>query len=139
MAAISTAAVVTVSLITPRTARHRLERFYHHVRPMGFWTRTARAAGDDPLAPLHRLRHRLVLAIVTAGAVYTALIGGAKLILPPPGRDVLEGGILLAASVVLSIIWIRGLEHEEELAPLPDPSDETEQTVPNEQFGDSIG
>ena len=135
MAAISTAAVVTVSLITPRTSPRRLERFYHDVRPMGFWTRTARATGDDPSAPLHRLKHRLILALVTAGAVYAALIGSAKLILPPPGRNFFEGAILLAVSVGLSVIWIRGLEHEEDLAALPDPGADKEQAFAGKRPG----
>lgn len=41
MAAISTAAAVGVTWITPRTAPAALEAFYRRVRPDGFWGRTA--------------------------------------------------------------------------------------------------
>jgi len=122
MAAVSTCVAIGITFVTPQTEPERLHTFYRRVRPMGFWARTARAVGDDPAEPLHRLKHRLILLLVTAAAVFATLVGAARLLLHGPGYEPLWGGALLAVGIALGIFSVRGLEHEENLAPLPHPA-----------------
>jgi Na+/proline symporter len=113
MAGVSTAVTVLVALCTPPTDVAALVAFYRRVRPPGFWSRTARAAGDDPRAPRRALARALGRAVRAALALYLALVGALRLLFPLPGSSAPVAIAALAGSAAL-VLWS-----------LRDPGDDT--------------
>ncbi len=80
MAAVSTSAVVGVTLLTPPTDQETLKAFFMQVRPVGFWKKTAAAAGLDPKQPVAELRTGIVKILLVAAIVFSGLIGCGTLL-----------------------------------------------------------
>ena len=109
MAAVSTTATVLGALFGPRTDPDRLQAFYRRVRPVGFWARTAEAAGDDPALPLRRLRRGLALVLLCSASLFLGLCGLGRLLVPPPGASALASLAMTGVAVALVPAWWPGL------------------------------
>jgi solute:Na+ symporter, SSS family len=111
MALATTTTAIGVTWLSPRTDAAVLAGFYERVRPVGFWTATARAAGESGRAPLLRLRNGLIAAALTGLSLFLLLYGvGGSLVLSPHR----SAGWPLAALVIgllLVPLWWRRL-HE---------------------------
>jgi solute:Na+ symporter, SSS family len=107
MALTTTAAAVGVTFVTPRTNADVLRAFFLRVRPAGFWSRTASAAGTSPDEPLRRLRHGLAAAGLTALSLFLLLYGLGGLLLPAPHRSVVWPAAGVVAGIVLVPAWWR--------------------------------
>jgi Na+/proline symporter len=107
MSLISTIAVVSVTLITPRTTDVVLKRFYNDVRPLGFWRRTAVAAGGSASDPVKRLLKSLRTTALTSASLFLALVGLGKLLVPSPGESILLPALSLLTALVLVPVWWR--------------------------------
>lgn len=101
MALISTGIIVLVALWSTPTNPDVLLRFYQRVHPPGWWPRTAHAAGEPRSAPVKRLLHGLRAVAASSVALYLALGGGVRLLLPPPGAPRWPGMIALAGSAAI--------------------------------------
>jgi Na+/proline symporter len=107
MAAVSTIVVVLTALFMPETEVARRVQFFRTVRPLGWWRSTARAASEDPDAPLAGLRRALLLLGACAVSVYCWLIGFSTLLL---GDDARIGGVaLLLVGSLATVFWIGGV------------------------------
>ena len=109
MVLVSTTGTVVVALASRRTDPDVLLSFYRTVRPVGFWGRTARAAGDDPAAVRTALGTTLLATIACAGSLFLALVGAAKLILPRPDEGLLLPIFALLVAALLTPLWWRRL------------------------------
>lgn len=107
MAAVSTTVVVLTALFLPETEEARRVQFFRSVRPLGWWRRTARAAGQEQEAPLVGLRRALLLLGACAVSVYCWLVGFSTLLLD---RDAWFGAVaLLLVGSLVTVFWIGGL------------------------------
>ena len=111
MVLVSTTGTVVVALASKRTDDDVLLAFYRSVRPVGFWGRTARSAGDDPASVRAALAATLVAALACAGSLFLALVGTAKLILPSPDEGLLLPVLALLGASLLTPLWWRRLTH----------------------------
>ena len=109
MVLVSTTGTVVVALASKRTADDVLLAFYRSVRPVGFWGRAARSAGDDPAAVRAALGTTLVATVACAGSLFLALIGIAKLILPQTDEGLLLPLLAILGGALLAPIWWRRL------------------------------
>lgn len=107
MAAASTAVVVIVSLITPRTNDETLLNFYRRIRPGGLWKRVAIMAGDDPALPGRRLRHGLMLTALTSLSLFLTLVGAGKILFHLPDESYLPAVFMLGIGLLLIPVWWR--------------------------------
>ena len=115
MVLVSTTGTVVVALVSKRTDEDVLLAFYRSVRPVGFWGRTARSAGDDPASVRAALGTTLLATVACAGSLFLALVGIAKLILPRPDEGLLLPLLAIGGAILLAPIWWRSL-----VAPTPD-------------------
>ncbi len=109
MSALSTAAVLAVTWLTPGTDPAVLESFYRRVRPAGLWRRTAARAGLNPGEPARAFRAGAFLVAATAASLYLVLIGATKLLLPAPGSPGPWGWIWLGIGIASVAVWWRRL------------------------------
>lgn len=109
MVLVSTAGVLIVTLTTPRTEQRLLLEFYRTVRPLGFWNRTARLAGDSPAALQAGFRRVLFATLACGASLLFMLAGIAGLLLKLPGDTVLTPLLLVLAAVLLTPLWWRQL------------------------------
>jgi Na+/proline symporter len=109
MAAMSTLAAVGITFITPPTSREARVAFYRAVRPVGFWTRTAAAAGASGQAPVRRLGRTLVTTAASAASLFLVLVGLGKLLLGLDARALWVGVGLLALAALLTPLWWRDM------------------------------
>ncbi|MCY3839877.1 MAG: Na+:solute symporter [Gammaproteobacteria bacterium] len=105
MVLVSTAGTVLVALASRRTDPEVLLAFYRSVRPVGFWGRTACAAGDDPGVVRTALGATLLATVACAGSLFLALVGNAKLILPRPDEGFLLPILALLGAALLTPLW----------------------------------
>jgi SSS family solute:Na+ symporter len=106
MAAASTVAAVGITFVTPPTAPEVLVRFFRRVRPVGFWGKTARLAGQDPGVPRSDLARRLRLAGLCSLSLFLLLIGLGRLLVPAPdGSAFWTWGSLLVGLAVVPFWW----------------------------------
>jgi Na+/proline symporter len=105
MAAISTAAAVGVTWITPRTAPATLEAFYRRVRPDGFWGRTAQRVGEAAAAPRRRFGRALRTTLVAAASLFLVLVGVGRLLIAPVGSSAALSVTLASLGVALVPVW----------------------------------
>lgn len=109
MALVSTAGTVAVALLSDPSGRRMPLDFYRRVRPVGFWTHTARLAGDDP-AVVRRALGAILLATASAGAsLLLTLAGTWKLVMRLPGEPALVPLLLLGGAAALTPFWWRRL------------------------------
>lgn len=107
MAAVSTATVIIVSYLTPRTDDETLLAFYRRVRPGGLWKRVAVLAGEDPARPGRRLWRGLMLTALTSLSLFLTLVGAGKLMFLLPGEFWLPAAAALGAGLLLIPLWWR--------------------------------
>ena len=70
MGVVSTGVAIGITYVTPGTADDVLNRFYQQVRPMGFWSNTARRMGDPPQLPVRQLGQALKITLLLALSVF---------------------------------------------------------------------
>ncbi|MEL6706568.1 MAG: sodium transporter, partial [Bacteroidota bacterium] len=107
MAAVSTAAAIGITFVTPKTDEETRVAFYRRVRPFGFWKATAAAAGDDPQRSPRALAHRLALTATTGASLFLVLVGLGRLLIPAPDASMLLSMGFLLAGIALVPVWIR--------------------------------
>ena len=105
MALVSTTGVLIVTLATPPTDERVLLRFYETVRPLGFWTETARLAGDPPGSLRDGLRRVLFATLSCGASLLLTLVGIAKLLLRLPGETLFTPLLLILAALMLTPFW----------------------------------
>ena len=81
MAAASLLVVVLAALFGPATEPDRLATFYRSIRPPGWWSASAAAAGADAKAPLAELRRRMISVLACAFSTYAWLVGASDALL----------------------------------------------------------
>jgi Na+/proline symporter len=107
MAGVSTAVVVLTAFFMPETEADRRVQFFRAVRPLGWWRSTARAAAENPDAPLAGLRRALTLLGACAVSVYCWLVGLGLLLLHEDAR--VGGTLLVLVGAAAAVYWIGGL------------------------------
>lgn len=105
MAAVSTTATIAAAWLGPPTDEATRVRFYRRVRPPGFWTRTARAAGEDPASSLRALAAGLRAATLCAASLFLLLVGCGKLLITVASP--LAPLAMVAAGLALVPLWWR--------------------------------
>jgi SSS family solute:Na+ symporter len=110
MAGVSSVVVVVTALFLPDTEIEQRVRFFRTVRPLGWWPRTARAAGADARAPLAGLLRALGALVACAVTVYCWLVGLATLLLDGGAT---HGLLLLAAGTAAGIYWVGAVRRHE--------------------------
>ncbi|UCD29347.1 MAG: Na+:solute symporter, partial [Planctomycetota bacterium] len=109
MSSISTAVVITVTLITKPTEDNILFEFYRRVDPPGFWRQTAKKLGMDPQRPIKALKSGVYLTCTTSLTLFLLLIGCGKLVLPKPGASSSLTWVCLVIGIVSTTLWWRRL------------------------------
>lgn len=107
MALTTTSAAILVTFITPATDDATLKRFYHRVRPFGFWRQAAMLNGVAASASRRALGTRLLAVAVTAVSLFSLLIGVGRLMFPPPGGSSFMSWGCLAVGLLLIPVWLR--------------------------------
>ena len=102
MAGASSVVVIVTALFLPETEMERRVQFFRTVRPLGWWRRTALAAGADPRAPLVGLLRALGALAACAATVYCWLLGLGMILLH---GDAARGVLLLAAGAIATVFW----------------------------------
>lgn len=107
MALTTTSAAILVTFITPATDDATLKRFYHRVRPFGFWRHAAMLNGVGPAASIKALGSRLYAVAVTAVSLFSLLVGIGRLMFPPPEANALISWLCVLVGLVLIPVWLR--------------------------------
>ncbi len=113
MVLLSTGGTILVALASGPTHRDVLLAFYRSVRPVGFWGRTARMAGDDPVSVRRALGAALFAAAACAASLFLALVGISKLILRRPDETWIVAVVCIVAAGLLAPWWWRSLTSRE--------------------------
>ncbi len=101
----STATVVIVTLLTPKTDEKILNDFYQRVNPPGFWRKTAARLGLDQELPSRNLKEGAYLVLSTAATIYLLLVGIGKLMLPAPDTSILPALTYIGLGIVSIALW----------------------------------
>jgi hypothetical protein len=101
----STATVIIVTLLTPKTDEKILDDFYQRVNPPGFWRKTAARLGLDQELPTRTLKEGAYLVIATASTIYLLLVGIGKLMLPAPDTSILPALIYIVLGIASVALW----------------------------------
>ena len=107
MALTTTTAAILVTFITPATDDATLKRFYHRVRPFGFWRHAAMLNGVSASVSIRALGKRLFAVTVTAVSLFSLLVGVGRLMFPPPDGSALISWLCLGVGLVLIPVWLR--------------------------------
>ncbi|MEM6337636.1 MAG: sodium transporter, partial [Bacteroidota bacterium] len=105
MAVSSTVAAVGITFVTPATDERLLTGFYRRVQPMGWWSKTAAAAGDDASLPMRDFRSRMGVTLVSAASLFCLLIGLGRLLFQAPASSTVVTWIFLIAGLALIPVW----------------------------------
>lgn len=103
MSTASLLVVVLSALLGPANDPAHSVAFYRLVRPPGWWTRTAMAAGLDPARPRAELRRRLRHVAACAVSAYAWLIGATGLLLGTQAPW--QGALALALGCAAVPLW----------------------------------
>ena len=109
MVLVSTGGTVLVAFASRPTDGDVLLAFYRSVRPIGFWDRTARSAGDDPASLRAALGATLRATVACAASLFLTLVGVSKLLLPQPGETWLTPILGILGAALLAPLWWRRL------------------------------
>lgn len=101
----STATVVIVTLLTPKTDEKILNDFYQRVNPPGFWRKTAARLGLDQELPSRTLKEGAYLVLSTAATIYLLLVGIGKLMLPAPDTSILPALTYIGLGIASIALW----------------------------------
>lgn len=107
MALVTSSAAVLVTFVTPRTDTAVLDRFYRQVRPLGFWSRTARRCRLDNEQPRRALLHRMGILALVAVSLYALLVGAGRLLLPAPDSEPVSSVLGVVIGLALVPLWLR--------------------------------
>lgn len=107
MALTTTSAAILVTFITPATDDATLKRFYHRVRPFGFWRHAAMLNGIGAAVSVKALGTRLYAVMVTAVSLFSLLVGIGRLMFPPPHANSVISWLCLAVGLLLIPVWLR--------------------------------
>ncbi len=125
MALATTSAAILVTFITPATDDATLKRFYHRVRPFGFWRHAASLNGVAAHVSRRALGTRLFAVAVTAVSLFSLLVGVGRLMFPPPDGNSLISWICLALGLLLVRVWLRiAMGHEFDTDPVNETLEE---------------
>ncbi len=125
MALATTSAAILVTFITPATDDATLKRFYHRVRPFGFWRHAASLNGVAAHVSRRALGTRLFAVAVTAVSLFSLLVGVGRLMFPPPDGNSLISWICLALGLLLVPVWLRiAMGHEFDTDPVNETLEE---------------
>jgi hypothetical protein len=113
MALVTTATAIGITYVTPRTNPQVLLAFYERVQPFGFWSNTARLAGDRPRAPIAALWRRLRALLVTALSLFLLLLGIGRLMISPPDTSLIWTWAYILAGLALIPLWWREVIEED--------------------------
>ena len=109
MALVTTTAAVLAAWLGPRTDDATLRAFYARVRPLGWWSHSARLCGEDPQAPLRALGRVSWQVLAGAGSLFALLVGtGTLLFGAEPGPPV-GSWLAIAGGLLLVPVWWRAL------------------------------
>jgi Na+/proline symporter len=123
VAAGSTVAAVAASLWFQPASPGALVDFYRRVKPPGFWSAVARAAGEDEHAPITELERGLAAVVLAALSTFCLLVGlGTWLVQATPPAWLPERGVWIALNLTVGAalvpLWLhlgfRGLLGERE-------------------------
>jgi hypothetical protein len=87
--------------------------FYERVQPFGWWSTTARTAGDRAEAPLESLQRRAWAIFYTAASLFLLLLGVGRLMIMPPETSILWTWVYIIAGLALVPLWSRALLQED--------------------------
>ena len=107
MALLSTGAAVGITFLTRDTDHGVLEEFYRRVEPDGFWRRTAGRVGEEPSAPVRRLRRALVSTLLTSASLFLVLVGAGRLVIGGPDGGAVVPAALLIGGLALVPVWVQ--------------------------------
>lgn len=108
MTAISSVAVIGVTLLTRPEDEITLRTFYARAKPCGYWRPVARALGEDPAAPRRVFTRALAATILCSITLFCFVIGaGTWLVQTPRGLDLLPPLLLLGVGTALIPLWVR--------------------------------
>lgn len=125
MALATTSAAILVTFVTPATDDATLKRFYHRVRPFGFWRHAASLNGVGAHVSRRALGTRLFAVAVTAVSLFSLLVGVGRLMFPPPDGNSLISWICLALGLLLVPVWLRiAMGHEFDTDPVNETLEE---------------
>ncbi|MEJ7931847.1 sodium:solute symporter family protein [Ramlibacter sp. AN1015] len=126
MALVTTAAAIAASLATPATDDATLAAFYLRVRPIGWWRRTARlagqasaaaggggggtpaaqgAAGETP-APATGMARALGATLAAALSLFGLLVGVGWLLFPAPGSAAWPAWACVGVALAAAPAWL---------------------------------
>lgn len=111
MALVTTTAAVGITFVTPRTSTAVLLEFYERVRPLGFWSDTARSAGDAPRAARRALAIQVRGLMITAASLFLILVGVGRLLVRTPGSSTAWSLVCIAIALALTPTWIRAVRN----------------------------
>ena len=123
MASVTTAAAIGITFVTPATDREVLVAFYERVQPFGWWSRSAREAGDRPDAPLHMLWRRGRAAIACAVSLFLLLLGIGRLLISPPDASATVTWAFIVGGLACLPLWWRDLSRPLEIDRSLQPED----------------
>jgi SSS family solute:Na+ symporter len=113
MALVTTGVAIGITYVTPSTREEVLLAFYERVQPFGWWSTTARTAGDRPDAPLESLKRRGWAIFYTAASLFLLLLGVGRLMIMPPGASLLWTWVYVILGLALVPLWWRALVQED--------------------------
>ena len=104
MVALSTGAMLGVTVLTKPEPDETLHAFYVRVRPCGYWGPVARRVGDDPDVPLRRLWRLVAATALSSSTLFCLLVGLGMWII----QGLSLGSVLLIGiGIALIPAWIR--------------------------------
>nr|NQU92663.1 Na+:solute symporter [Bacteroidota bacterium] len=107
MALASTTVVITVTLLTPRTDPNILNAFYKRIAPPGYWVSTAQMTGQNPKTSINELWRNVWVVILSAGTIFTLLVGISKILMPAPEEGILFPILLIVTGIAIIPLWWR--------------------------------
>ena len=107
MSVVSTLVVVIVTLLTRRTSEEKLVAFYQLVKPQGWWSKTAKAAGDDAGLPMLKLRKSLIQVVFNGLSLFLLLVGFGKLMFRPSGESIILPIVLILGGLAIVPVWYK--------------------------------
>jgi len=108
MTALSTIAVIGVTLLTKPETMQTLTMFYSRARPCGFWEPVARQCGEDPRLPRRQLWRAVAATVLASGSLFCLLIALGAWVTQGPAGGLRAGPILLLLGGLAMIpLWVR--------------------------------
>jgi len=107
MSSISTAVIITVTLLTKPTEDSILSEFYKRVNPSGLWRNTAEKLNLDSSLPRREFNRGGYLTLTVSLSVYLFLIGLGKILFPIDTSSIIISLIFIVAGLCSTALWWR--------------------------------